>query len=266
LVSDANFINQEHTGKSLCSGFAVAAFLGVGLLLVQGSWFSSFSRTNVSTNTIIWNTDTLTVPLIAALLSWKLPSWQELAGGGMGFLGSCIAMHARQAGDTLLGCSLVFFASVGYALCTVLAIRNINPSMFSATDTIGIYGIVSTAVLVSFVAGGMVFVPAEIHTVWESLPPVQWLVFLACTSVCLNLGWLVSSTILGASWTATYACSTIPITLLVDFLAFGVQPSLWSLMGSTLVVAGIFLTMVGQLGLGKTKPGPEEGQAPLLEA
>jgi len=202
------------------------------------AWFSSFSKTNVATNTLLWNTDTLTTPLAALVILRERPTSGALTGGIVGLLGAGLAVGASAAGDTLLGCGLCFSASFGYAVNTVLVEKVRDPREVSVLRLLGLEGLMAV-VAICFTGLWVAVLRPEAATEWiSSLPPASWLVFLGSTSVLLNTGWLWCAELAGSFWTAMVACSTIPITVLLDLMLVGMRPSPATLVGSLLVIVG----------------------------
>merc|ERR1719189_1032866 len=67
---------------------SLAVPLGVLLMLTHWFWYASIARTNAPTNVILWNTDTVTTPLVALAITRKRPSVRLISAGMLGLLGS----------------------------------------------------------------------------------------------------------------------------------------------------------------------------------
>lgn len=228
-------------GQAARAGWCLALQLGGLVALVHVAWFSSFSKTNVATNTLLWNTDTLTTPLAALVIARERPTTGAMIGGLVGLLGAGLAVGASPAGDTLLGCGLVFAASFGFAVNTVLVEKVRDPRQVSVLRLLGLEGVVATTAVCLTLLAAAAWRP-EVVTDWVSaLPSMEWLAFLGLSSLFLNIGWLWCAEMAGAFWTAMVACSTIPITVVLDVVLMGMQPTPATLCGSFLVILGFVI-------------------------
>mmetsp|Transcript_85336 Transcript_85336/g.246693 ORF Transcript_85336/g.246693 Transcript_85336/m.246693 type:complete len:439 (-) Transcript_85336:106-1422(-) len=214
--------------------------LAVLVFIAHSMWYASFSRTNVATNTLLWNTDVVATPLIAAALSRRAPARREMLGGGVGLLGAGLAMHASESGDSPLGCALCFAASIAYALNAVVAERR-NTEEMPVSILLGIEGIVALVATVVVSVGAAIVAPDSLAAAMTALPSFWWLIFIGMCSLMLNLGWLLCAEIAGPFWTAMVACVTIPLTMSIDAVIAEKLPSLISMAGGSLVFLGFLM-------------------------
>lgn len=228
--------------RTCCSlrAFKLGCPFGILLLAVHTAWYSSITRTNVATNTVLWNTDTVTTPLVLALVSLQLPSLRTLVGGGIAIAGVYLSMDGDPTGNTPLGCSLVLGASLGYATTSVLVekLRESEDEEIAVVHMLAWSGIVALFAMLIGIIIGAIFMPEELTTWYGASPPPQWLLFMASAAISLNVGWLWCAELAGACWTAMVACLTIPIAMVLDYQFFGIKPELIAFVGAALVLLG----------------------------
>lgn len=244
--------------QTCCSyrAFKFGCPFGILLLAVHVSWYSSITRTNVATNTVLWNTDTVTTPLILALVSLKLPSLGAVIGGGLAIAGVYLSMDGDPTGNTQLGCGLVLGASLGYATCSVLIekLRESVDEEIAVVHMLAWAGIVALFAMLIAIILGAIFMPEELMIWYCALAPPQWLLFMASTAISLNLGWLWCAELAGACWTAMVACLSIPIAMTLDFLFFGIMPELVGFVGAALVLLGFTIVSFTEVYLDDCAP------------
>eukprot|EP00441_Pelagodinium_beii_P047340 CAMPEP_0197622074 /NCGR_PEP_ID=MMETSP1338-20131121/2474_1 /TAXON_ID=43686 ORGANISM="Pelagodinium beii, Strain RCC1491" /NCGR_SAMPLE_ID=MMETSP1338 /ASSEMBLY_ACC=CAM_ASM_000754 /LENGTH=381 /DNA_ID=CAMNT_0043191709 /DNA_START=43 /DNA_END=1188 /DNA_ORIENTATION=+ len=209
------------------------------VVCVHAAWYKSFSLTNVATNTVLWNTDTVTTLLIAFAFSRSAPTRKAVLGASLSLLGAALAVGFSVEGDTLGGCCLCFSASLGFALYAVLVERLWDASPVRLLALEGMIGL-----LAILVGGGITAVasPGALTTWFAYVPSPRWLVFMALNCLMLNLGWLWCTELVGATWTAMVACLSIPISTLLDSCLLGINPSPAGVCGGALIVIGFALT------------------------
>jgi len=229
---------QLGCGQATRAGWVMALQLCALVALVHVAWFASFSKTNVATNTLLWNTDTLTTPIAALIIARERPTSGAILGGLVGLVGAGLAVGASGAGDTFLGCGLVLAASFGYAVNTVLVEKVRDPRQVSVQKLLGLEGVVASVAVCFALLGAAVWRPEAIGEWISALPPMRWLAFLGVSTLFLNLGWLWCAELAGSFWTAMVACSTIPITVVLDMFLMGTNPTPATLGGSFLVIVG----------------------------
>jgi drug/metabolite transporter (DMT)-like permease len=229
--------------------------LGSLLVLVHCAWYASFALTRVSTNTILWNTDTVTTPIIAAVFSRQRPSAPAIIGACISLVGAGLAAGSGEVGNTVSGCSLCLAASAGYALNGVVAER-LTTTAENAIMVPRLLGVQGLVALVGFALALPVAAACGRLADWgAALPPAPWLVCLMLCSLMLNLGWLWSTQLAGASWTAAAACLTMPLSMVLDSLWLDQKPSLHGVLGAVLITMGVAVVPVG---------GQSAGAVPLL--
>lgn len=269
------------TGRAPCrvgvpAGLAMGLPLGVLVALVHVAWYSSFAGTNVATNTLLWNTDTVTTPLVALAFTRQRPRAAVLLGGLLGLAGAGLAAGAVGEGDTALGCGLCFAASLGYAVNAVLVEHFRDPVTVSVVRLLGLEGLTAAAGLLIAAGGAAALVPGLVGDTLELLPPAPWLLFLGLNCMLLNVGWLWCTELVGASWTAMVACSSIPLAMGLDLLLLGREPQAGGVAGSVLVLLGVAIVSFEPKAAEHADPAamadteqaapPEHQQAPLEEA
>lgn len=227
-------------------GILIALPLGAFAVLIHFAWFSSFSMTSVATNCVLWNTDTITTPFVAMLLTGKQISWRTVLGGVLGFVGTVITMGTDPGSSTMFGCALCLSASIGYAVYIVLVEKYVDPNRFSYMSLLGVEGIYAAVVICVALVGGLTMWPAFCWPWLSTLPSAAWIVFLGLTSTMLNLGWFWSTQLAGAFHTAMLACMTIPLTLILDVVVLRQAASLGGLLGSSLVILGFLVVSADQ--------------------
>eukprot|EP00928_Gymnodinium_smaydae_P061721 TRINITY_DN45744_c0_g1_i1.p1 TRINITY_DN45744_c0_g1~~TRINITY_DN45744_c0_g1_i1.p1 ORF type:complete len:430 (-),score=78.14 TRINITY_DN45744_c0_g1_i1:120-1409(-) len=218
--------------------------LGVGLLLfgVHSAWYSSMPRTSVATNTVLWNTDTVTTPMLAAALSWQFPSSSVMLGGLLGLIGACLSVTATETGDTSLGCGLVFAASVGYGVHTLMVEKVMKNTQLSVVTVLGLEGVVALVALAAQAAYYVTLTPAEMKAWLMTFPEPWWLAVMMVSCLMLNIGWLWCSELVDASWTAMAACMTIPVSMVLDIWMLNVWPEPIAILGGFFVFLGFLVT------------------------
>jgi len=230
--------------------FKFALPLGLFLLFIHTAWYASLPRTSVAINTVVWNSDTVTTPLIAALLAMQHPSWNTLLGGFTGLAGVCLSVGTGQVGNTNVGCMLCLTASVGYGFNAVIVenIQKKHPDAFSIVQLLALEGFVALILLVFAAGGAAAFAPEHFALNFAELPPFPWLILLAFSCLCLNVGWLWCAEIAGATWTALAACLSIPFSIVLDLFLLGLEPDLNAIIGAALVLLGFALvSLLGEL-------------------
>ena len=81
---------------------------------------------------------------------------------------------------------------------------------------------------------------------WHAaLPSAPWLACLMLCSLMLNLGWLWSTQLAGAAWTAAAACLTMPLSMVLDSLWLDQEPSPYGILGAVLIALGVAMVPVG---------------------
>lgn len=228
-------------GQRTCNHAWIAVPLGVLVAIVHAAWYKSFSGTNVATNTLLWNTDTVTTPLVATLVAHQLPTRATLLGGLCGLVGAGLAVGASDMGDTLLGCGLCFGASVGFAFNAVLVEHTRDPVKMSIFRLLGLEGFTAAIVLAGAIVVSSVWRPGSITEWMLLLPSCEWIAFLGFNSLLLNIGWLSCAEIAGSFWTAMVACLSIPLTMGLDFLLIGTMPTMLAVIGGLSVIVGFLL-------------------------
>lgn len=236
---------DDRPRRCLWSSFSTRVFallipFTVLVCFVHIGWFASFPRTDVATNAVLWNSDTVTTPLIAAVFSATLPSKSAVLGGALGLFGVLLSTENSGSEDTILGCALCFFASLGYALNIVLVdiVRTREPNLLSVTQWLGIEGLFATVAMACAVGVTAIWDHSLLAQWVAMLPEAQWLALLGATTVALNVGWLWCTELAGASWTAMAACMSIPLSMALDYWLLNVVPSFWAYIGATLVLLG----------------------------
>jgi len=223
------------------TGWAVALPLSAMVPAMHVMWYSSFSRTNVATSTLLWNTDIVTTPLLAAMVARRLPTCNALLGGLIGLLGAGFAIGANEARNTLLGCGLCFSASLLWAFIAVLVEEAQRLELITVIRLLALEGVVAAFAL-SGTASITAISSPEVFADWLAcLPPVPWIVFMGVNSLFLNVGWLTCTELAGSAWTAMVACLTIPLTMVLDFLFVGKLPTLLAAMGGVMVFSGFLI-------------------------
>jgi drug/metabolite transporter (DMT)-like permease len=217
--------------------------VGLGLLsiAVHIAWYASLPRTSVATNAVIWNTDTLTTPLIGAMVKLQWPSKHVLLAGILGFVGTLISVDSNREGNTVFGCFLCFTASTAYAVNSVLVekLQSDERESISVLHLLSLEGLVA-AVLIAGFAGGSACLSAGMFADWiAQFPPLPWFLFYVACCICLNVGWLWCTELAGASWTAMAACLSIPLSMILDLTFLGLGLDARSLLGATLILLAL---------------------------
>lgn len=226
------------------AALAVALPFSILVFIVHVAWYASYDKTNVATNTLLWNTDTVTTPLVAVVVAREHPAFATMIGGLVGLVGAGLAVGANEAGNTLLGCGLVFVASVGFAVNAVLVEKVRDPQLLSVPRLLALEGIFAILALALGAVGAAAFAPGALAEWLSLLPSFEWLVFLGINSLLLNVGWLSCTEMAGSFWTAMVACLTIPLTMGLDLLLVGKMPTLFAAMGASLVVVGFLMVTI----------------------
>jgi len=227
--------------SDLWSSMTFVMFLSVLLLVVHTTWYSSFSRLSVSTNTVLWNTDTITTPVLSMLVSRRRPQLTALGGGVLGLAGTFLAVGAGQEGDTLLGCGLCLVASLAYTLNAVLVQKFVDLHRVPVLRLLGYEGLLPLATLVVVFLGATTLAPLEWHDWFSGLPSFTWLLLLGILSLCLNIGWLWCTETAGAFFAAMVGCLSIPCSMLLDALLFDQWPTIRGGCGAVLVFLGFLV-------------------------
>lgn len=223
----------------------VAELMGWPLLFaclvtcIHTCWYKSFSLTNVATNTVLWNTDTVTTIMIAVAFSRSAPSRNAIIGALLSLVGAVLAVGFSAQGDTLMGCALCLSASLGFALYAVLVERlwDTSPVQLMALE-----GLLAAVVLLVAVGIAAALAPSQLRGWFAYAPPPGWLVFITLNCLMLNLGWLWCTELVGATWTAMVACLSIPASTVLDVCLLDIYPSLAGLVGGCLIVLGFAVT------------------------
>lgn len=250
----------------ICCSFRAFKFgcpFGLLLLTVHVSWYFSITRTNAATNAILWNTDAVTTPLIFALVSRQPPSLQALLAGVLAIVGVCCSVDGDPTGNTLHGCVSVLGASLGYASGSVLVekLRETENEEIAVIHMLIWAGVVAFFVMIMIVVAGDMFVPEELAVWYGELPPPRWLLFMACTAISFNIGWLWCAELAGASWTAMTACLSIPLAMVLDCLLFGIVPERIGFAGAVLVLLGVTIASLPDQLSKRSSPGSHPEQA-----
>eukprot|EP00931_Biecheleriopsis_adriatica_P040079 TRINITY_DN22927_c0_g1_i2.p1 TRINITY_DN22927_c0_g1~~TRINITY_DN22927_c0_g1_i2.p1 ORF type:complete len:325 (-),score=60.76 TRINITY_DN22927_c0_g1_i2:166-1140(-) len=199
-------------------------------LLVQAAWAPLVL--------VLWNTDTVTTLLIAAAASGQAPSCNDALGAFVGLLGASIAVGFSDKGDTLVGCSMCFAASLGYACNAVVVQHLIDPKRCGLLRLLALEGLVAALAIVIVVFISLAVAPGFVTSWFAKVPGLGWVAFLASSCLMLNLGWLRCTASIGATWTAMVACLSIPISIALDAYLLSIRPSVAKLIGSVLVIVG----------------------------
>lgn len=221
----------------------IALPLGILVCFVHATWYASMPRTSVDTNAVLWNSDTITTPLIAAVLTRQAPPAMALLGGVVGLAGVCLSVSDGATGNTMLGCALVLTSSIAYAINAVI-IEMVNagdPEGLEVIPLLILEGMVTTAMLVLFVCGSAMFATEFLAAWFANLPPLEWLLLLGVSAMLLNVGWLWCTELAGATWTAMAACLSIPLAMALDFFLLNLIPDLMAILGAGLVLLGFAL-------------------------
>jgi len=206
---------------------------------VHATWYASFSRTNVAMNTLLWNTDLLTTPLLAALIGRQPVSRATLTGGTISLCGVGLAVGSGGAGNTALGCILCFAASMGYALYVVVIEHKVDPMRVPITDLIGMVGVLSLVALGTAVLARTAWEHGYLAALLGSLPPWPWIAFMGFNGLLLNMGWLTCTAIVGSFWAAMVACLSLPLSMLLDWALLDRPFSTQAVLGVLLIVVGV---------------------------
>lgn len=213
-------------------------FLSVIVLAVHITWFSSFSRLSVPTNTILWNTDTITTPLLSMLLWRRGMKLIGLGGCALGLVGTFVAAGADQKGDTPLGCGLCLFASLAYALNAVIVERFLETYRITVLRLLGFEGLFALAALLTGCLCAIIYAPLELQVWFSRLPSFGWLLLFGTLTICLNIGWLWCTETAGAFYAAMVGCFSIPCSMVCDLLLFDERPTLLGCIGSVFIFLG----------------------------
>jgi len=220
--------------------------LGTLVVFVNICWYASIPRTSVATNTVLWNSDTISTPLILALLSWQRPSGVSLLAGAIGLLGVSCSVSSSQVGNSNLGCALCLAATTGYAVNAIFAekVTHKYAATLSVTKLLGLQGLTACTWLTLAVIGAAVAAPKLLGNWYAALPSLQWLAFFCASGLTLNIGWLVSTAIAGATWTAMGACLSIPLSIILDLVLLDMVPDVLAVLGACLVLVGFTIVSV----------------------
>lgn len=241
--------------------------LGVLVALVHVSWYASIPRTSVATNTVLWNSDTISTPLLAALFSLQQPHCVMVLAGVIGLLGVSCSVSTNQVGNSNLGCGLCLAATTGYAVNAIFAekVSNKYPATLSVLQLLALQGLTAGLMLISAVIGAAALAPKLLEDWYSQIPSPPWLAFLAASGLCLNVGWLVSTRVAGASWTAMGACLSIPLSMVLDLILLDMMPDLLAVLGALLVLLGFaIVSLMPDLSPSNCGGWLSRSSAPLL--
>lgn len=229
-----------------CIGKPRAFWMPVLLLVllitsIHVAWYASFSGTAVSTNTILWNTDVVSTPIIAALLSREMFSWRIATAGLLGLVGTLLTVGAPEAANTFAGCLSCLYATTFYGLYCVLVPYCFDRHMIPTTRLLAVEGLFSIALCSLVAAATHVFAPEVLAWQLAKLPTWPWLLFLGLQSMSLNMGWLACVRLAGASWAACVSLLSIPSCMVLDILLLGSYPTPLSACGGIAVLLGFFV-------------------------
>jgi len=242
--------------RQAASAMRLGLPLGLLVLAVHSFWYQSFSETNVPTNTILWNTDTVTTPILAMLIAGQKLTKYSIIGGLLGLVGTCFTVGSSQDGNTSLGCGLCLAGSLGYAVNAVIVEKFLDTRVTPVIRLLACEGLVALIALSFTLASARVVAPNALASWFAQLPSAHWMLFMGIASLSLNCGWLWCTQLAGAFWTAMVACMSIPVSMTLDFLFFDKAPTLLAATGAAVVISGfILVSLAPTVGEDVASPG-----------
>ena len=197
----------------------------------------SLGLTSVASNTILSTTSGLLTLILSIFLLKEAPDLVKFAAAALSLGGvACIALSDENSGeDTLIGDFLALGGAAAYAIYSVLLKKLAND-----VDMVLFFGFVGVINIVMFLPGFLI-------VNYSGLEPFAWPDPLALLCLILNaffgtfvsdMLWALSVKCLNPALCTVGLSLTIPLSLIVDAVLYGMTFAVGYLMGAMLVVAG----------------------------
>eukprot|EP00927_Polykrikos_kofoidii_P051823 TRINITY_DN4560_c0_g3_i1.p1 TRINITY_DN4560_c0_g3~~TRINITY_DN4560_c0_g3_i1.p1 ORF type:complete len:351 (+),score=27.80 TRINITY_DN4560_c0_g3_i1:121-1173(+) len=265
-TSEATPLETQCQEPTLGASMWLPSVLSVLVMLVHATWYASYSRTTVAANTVLWNTEVITTPFIAALIFWRRPSRRILFCGVLCLIGTCMTVNSGGSKNTLLGCALCLTASVGFGVNAVLVEKYLDTKRMPVTRLLAWEGIGALMILGIAVTTLVAFSPETGREQYARLPSFLWCLFLGTTSCILQIGWLWCTKYAGATWAAMLGSCSIPISFILDAVLFGTQHSLLSITGALVIVFAFVFAQFDSNAASDSDSLVRDGSIPSLPA
>ena len=197
----------------------------------------SLGLTSVASNTILSTTSGLLTLILSIFLLKESPDIVKFAAAALSLGGvACIALSDENSGeDTLIGDILALGGAAAYAVYSVLLKKLAND-----VDMVLFFGFVGLINIVMFLPGFLI-------VNYSGLEPFEWPDPLALLCLILNaffgtfvsdMLWALSVKCLNPALCTVGLSLTIPLSLVIDAVLYGMTFAVGYLMGALLVVAG----------------------------
>ncbi len=225
---------KEIDKKSL----GICILSGIFLALHFATWITSIKYTSIASSAVLVNTHPVFILLGSVLILKEKVSKKTVLCIGVALGGGIII----SMGDSALGSHVLFgdmlaligaFFVAGYMMIG----RVVRQHMSVTTYTFLVYTSCFVTLMLLVVGTGIPLYPYPLR---------EWLIFLALAVFCTILGHSIFNWALGyvkATFVSTAVLGEPVFATLWAMLLFSEHPSLWQIIGSIMIVFGIYLSI-----------------------
>lgn len=222
--------------------FILCIISGVFLALHFASWIASINMTTISNSTILVSCSPVFVSLANFLILKEKFTSKMLIGLTMSLIGTGIIAMGSSGGSTndmMLGNILAFMGAIfvaGYFVIGGIVRKNLSAGSY-------VFIVYSASVVVLFLMCLLTKTPIFPYS------PKEFLLFFALAFFCSILGHTVYNYLMKYISATMISISTLCEPIFASILAliiFREIPSLYTLIGGTIVLSGVFFYIVSQ--------------------
>lgn len=235
--------NIKTPSKKEMIPLSVLGLTGVTLLYIFQ--FTGVHYTNASTSAVLINTNVVIIAILSAYFLKEKFTIKKSTGILLSFLGVIIIVSGQMTNETisfnntfLMGCILILLSAVCWAVFSV-----VGKKLLKKYDTI-------TLTTYAFVLGTIFYLPFVNKDIINVVQTINFNVWLAIIylgvfcSIFAYLAWYYAISKTEASKSAVFL-NLIPVFTIIMSFFINEIPTFWFLVGTILIIYGVYLTQKG---------------------
>ncbi|MEL7648560.1 MAG: DMT family transporter [Sedimentibacter sp.] len=242
LLFPVLYRNKNEFSEISAKDFALCAASGFFLALHYASWISSIQMTTIANSTVLVACSPMFVAILNFFIMKERPSYRMVIGIAMSLAGTFIIAMGSAGGSQnsmMAGNVLAFLGAIFVAVYLVIG-GIVRKRLSAGTYVFIVYSVSAVVLFAMCIAGNIPIYP---------YPAREFVLFFALAFFCSILGHTVYNYLVKYFSSTLISVSTLSEPIFASIMAlffFSEIPTLYTLAGGIIILAGIFYYIVTQ--------------------